>query len=184
MRYLLAALVVVLFVTPSLADTTVVAPSTYKVDQGVAFSVSNAGFSDFLFSWSDASGTFTDIADPTLMLVENQTYTFTRTTTSHPFVITFDSLPVSGSAGSFQRTTTDGATIDGSTLSPSDEFTADPAPTADFISWTPQSVDVGNFFYTCRVTSHVGMTGAIEVVDKSVPTEENSWSTVKATFGR
>ena len=172
----------VLLALPCLADTTLIAPSTYEVDQGVAFSISNSGASSFLFSWSDGSGSFTDIADPTLILVEDQTYTFARTSSSHPFLITLDSLPVSGSAGSYVRTTTDLAEIEGNAMSPQDEFTADPAPTSDLITWTPGNFDIGNYYYTCLITFHTGMTGALEVVAKAVPTQDQSWSGVKAIF--
>ncbi len=64
----------------------------------------------------------------------------------------------------FERTTFDGAVIDAATLQPIADFTADPAPTDDFIEWTPGVGDVGNYFYTCRITGHRGMTGAIRVV--------------------
>jgi len=146
------------------AQTTQVAPSVFRVESGVSFEMSNAGASDFLFSWTDSSGSVVDESDPTLILTAGETYTFTRVTGSHPFVITDDTLPVSGSDGSYQRTTFDGAVIDAATLGPIADFTADPAPTADFIEWTLTSEDIAEYFYTCRVTGHLGMTGRIEVV--------------------
>ncbi|MFG0274139.1 MAG: hypothetical protein ACF8QF_03690 [Phycisphaerales bacterium] len=144
----------------ALAGTTQEAPSVYRVDAGVAFAISNAGASNYLFSWTDETGTFTNIADPTLILIEGETYTFQRTTGSHPLVITNDQLPVSGSDGAYNRTTSDGALIDSLTLTPIADFTADPGPTSDLISW---AVALGDYYYTCRVTGHIGMTGAIRV---------------------
>ena len=154
-------LVLAFFATAASAETILVSPNVYDVDEGVAFSIGNSGFSSYLFSW---------------------TYTFTRTSSSHPFVITDDSLPVTGTAGSYNRDTFDGAIIDTSGLQPLSEFTADPAPTSDFITWTPGTVDEGNYYYTCRVTSHVGMTGAIEVQVAAVPVETGSFSAVKAIY--
>ncbi|MEQ8771085.1 MAG: hypothetical protein RIB60_11325 [Phycisphaerales bacterium] len=145
------------------ADTTQTGPSVYEIDAGVSFSVSNSGASHFLFSWSDASGTFTNIEDPTLILSAGETYTFARTTGSHPLGITDDTLPVSGTDGSFARTTTDIAVIDAAMLQPMDDFIADPAPTTDMISWTPDASEAGDYFYTCRVTFHTGMVGAIQI---------------------
>ena len=184
MRFLIGMLVLVLLAVPCHADTTVVGPNTYKIDEGVDFSISNAFATNFLISWSDGSGTFTEKEDPHLVLVEGQTYTFTRTTSSHPFVITTDALPTTESNGIYQRATTDGGTIDGVTMSPIDEFTADPAPTTDFISWTSVEGDIGYYFYTCRITFHTSMIGTIQVVAKPVPTAEHSWSTVKAGYMR
>jgi plastocyanin len=152
------------FTASAVADTTLLRPDVYLVDEGVAFGIANDGASDFLFSWTDASGTFADIADPTIILVAGQTYTFTRTSGMHPFVITDDTLPVSGSDGSYVRDTQDGDTIDDATLKPIADFTADPAPTDDFISWTPAEADAGTYYYTCRVTGHTGMAGRIRVV--------------------
>ncbi|RNC80358.1 MAG: hypothetical protein ED559_00640 [Phycisphaera sp.] len=146
------------------ADTTQKGPSIYAVDEGVAFSLNNDGASSFVFSWTDDSGTFSEINDPTLILTAGQTYTFMRTTSFHPFVICDDTLPISGTDGSYSRTTADGAVIDAATLTPIADFTADPAPTTDFIEWTPQTNDVGTYYYTCRVTGHLDMTGRIDVV--------------------
>ena len=158
-----AGLTALLMTGAAMAATTQLGPSIYRVDAGVDFELSNSGANSYLFSWSDSSGTFTDIEDPTLLLTVGQTYTFTRVTSAHPFVICDDTLPVTGTDGAYQRTTTDGAVIDAATLDPIDDFTADPAPTSDFITWTPAAGDEGDYFYTCRVTSHVGMAGAIEI---------------------
>ena len=49
-------------------------------------------------------------------------------------------------------------------MTPLADFTADPAPTSDQIVWVPTEADLGDYFYTCRVTGHAGMTGAIRVV--------------------
>lgn len=184
MRSWIGTIALVLLATPCAADTTLIAPNTYRVDAGVAFSVGTIGNASFLFNWSDDSGTFSDVEDPTLVLVEDQAYTFARTTSSHPLVITTDALPVIGSAGSYARTTIDEAEIDAVTLSPRAAFTADPAPTSDMISWTPGNDEIGDYFYTCHITFHTTMTGAIQVVAKSVGLEEAGWSVVKAAFGR
>ncbi len=158
------AIAIALMPAAAFADTTQTGPSVYEIDAGVAFSIANSGASHFLYSWSDASGTFTDIEDPTLVLSVGETYTFARTTGSHPLGITDDTLPVTGTDGSFERTTTDIAVIDAAMLQPMDDFIADPAPTTDMISWTPGAGDAGDYFYTCRVTFHTGMAGAIRIV--------------------
>lgn len=146
------------------AATFIPSPNVYQINEGVAFSLGNSGASHYLFGWNDTSGSFSGIEDPTLVLTVGQTYTFQRTSGSHPFVITNDSLPVTGTDGSFARTTTSGPVIDAATLTPLADFTADPSPTSDLISWTPTTAEIGDYFYTCRVTGHTGMTGAIQVV--------------------
>lgn len=146
------------------AQTTEISPSVFRVESGVAFQMSNLGSGDYVFSWTDSSGTFGGL-DPTLILTSGESYTFTRTSGSHPFVITDDTLPVSGADGAYDRTTFDGAVIDAATLAPIADFTADPAPTADFIQWDLMSGDEGDYYYTCRVTGHPSMTGRIEVVE-------------------
>lgn len=138
-------------------------PSVFEVQGSVDFTISNNGAADYLFSWTDATGTYTDIADPTLVLQAGQTYTFTRTTSAHPLRLTTNGLATSGTDGSYSRTTTSGADIDAVSLTPLADFTADPAPTTDVITWTPTAVDAGTYFYTCLVTSHTGMTGQIRV---------------------
>lgn len=132
----------------------------FRFENDTFFNLSNAGASDFLFSWDAV----TDEIDPTLELVAGNTYSFQRTTSAHPFVITDDTLAVTGTDGSFLRTTTDGAVIDDATLKPLADFTADPSPTSDLIVWTPTEADLGQYFYTCRVTGHRGMTGSIQVI--------------------
>ncbi len=148
----------------SMAATTALPNNTFAVDEGVAFMLGNDGASDYFFSWTDISGTQTDIADPTIILTVGETYTFTRTSSSHPFGILNDSLSVSEIGGSLFRDSTDSSVINAAILSPSEDFTADPPPVATTISWTPGSADVGDYFYTCLVTSHTGMTGRIQVV--------------------
>ena len=145
------------------ADTTQIGPSVYAVDAGVDFEIANSAASSFLFTWSDASGTFTSIEDPTLILTTGQTYTFRRTTGSHPFAITDDTLPVTGTDGSYERTTTDSAVIAAAILDPADDFTADPAPTTDAIVWTPALSGIGDYFYSCMIPFHTGMVGGLAV---------------------
>ena len=73
-----------------MAETTQVAPDVYRVTGGVEFTLGNAGASNFLFTWTDTSGTYSGISDPTLILVSGQTYQFRRVSSSHPFAITDD----------------------------------------------------------------------------------------------
>ena len=145
------------------ADTTQTGPSTYEIDAGVTFTIANFSAQSFLLTWIDKSGFFENIADPTLVLTAGETYTFTNVTSIHPYVITDTSLPVGGTDGDFFRMTTSGTVIDDATLQPIADFTSSPGG-ADPIIWTPTNDDVGEYFYTCRITSHIGMTGKIVVV--------------------
>jgi plastocyanin len=152
------------------AATTLVSASRYAVTEGVAFTLGNTFSSDFVFNWTDPSGTpaptFSGISDPTLVLSIGQTYTFQRITSSHPFAImdTTATVFMAGTDGSYNRTTTDSAAITAATLpaTPAGDFIAQPSPTQDLISWTP--TQAGDFWYTCTVASHGGMTGKITVV--------------------
>ena len=141
--------------------------NVYSVNEGVSFDIGNSGASDFLFSWSDpnpSANSFSALADPTLVLTIGETYTFQRTSGSHPFIIMGSSASafISGTDGSYSRTTSDSALIIAATLTPIANFTADPSPTTDLISWTPDAL--GDFWYTCSVSGHTGMTGLISVV--------------------
>lgn len=151
--------------TMPLADPDPTDPAVYVVQGSADFTIRHDGASDFLFSWTDASGTYTDVADPTLVLEVGETYTFTRVTEAHPFRITGEGLPVSGTHGSYLRTTTSTPEIDSFSLTPLEDFTSDPAPGDDAIVWTPSGGEVGDYWYTCLVVSHTGMTGAILVRD-------------------
>jgi hypothetical protein len=150
------------------AVTTLVSPSRYSVSEGVAFTLGNSGASDFLFNWTDPSGapplSFSNIADPTLILTLGQTYTFQRITTAHPFVIMNNTAAafMSGTDGTYSRTTTSSTDINNATLTPIANFTANPGNPGNTISWTPSQV--GDFWYTCTVTSHPGMAGKITVI--------------------
>lgn len=153
--------------TYSFAVSTTISPNIFKVDEGVVFTLNNNGTSDFLFNWTDpgaSSPSFSDVSDPTLVLTIGETYTFQRSSSLHPFVIMDNTAAsfVSGSDGSYLRTTTSGTDIDNAILTPIADFTADPAPTTDLISWTPSAQE--DFWFTCRVTSHTGMMGKISVV--------------------
>ncbi|MEQ8845529.1 MAG: GC-type dockerin domain-anchored protein [Phycisphaerales bacterium] len=163
MAYRITAITLGLAALPALAQTTQPEPNVYRVPGGVEFTTGNIGANDYTFFWSDSGGSFEDVVDPTLILTAGETYIFRRISGAHPFVITDDSLPVTGSDGTYDRTTTDRAVIDDATLKPIDAFTADPAPTDDFIEWTPTADDVGLYYYTCNVAFHTGMTGAIRV---------------------
>ncbi len=161
------------------AVTTLVSPSIYSVTERVTFSLATSGASDFLFSWTDPFGTpaksFTNIADPTLRLTIGQTYTFQRTSTSHPFVIMNNTISsfISGTDGSFSRTTSDFNTITSATI-----FTANPGTPGPAVNWTPTIA--GDYFYTCSVGFHDGMTGKIVAV--AVP-EPSSLSLLLLSLG-
>ena len=154
--------------TMSHAVTTLVSPSRYSVTEGVAFTLGNNGASDFLFNWTDQSGapplSSSNVADPTLILTLGQTYTFQRITTAHPFVIMNNTAAafMSGADGSYSRTTTSSTDINNATLTPIANFTANPGTPGNSISWTPSQV--GDYWYTCTVTSHPGMAGKITVI--------------------
>jgi len=79
---------------------------------------------------------------------------------------------ISGTDGSFSRTTSDFNTITNATF-----LTANPAP-AEAVSWTPTVA--GDYFYTCSVGSHGGMTGKIIAV--AVP-EPSSFSLLLLSLG-
>lgn len=146
------------------AATTLVSTNKYLVTEGVAFAIGNSGAAGFLFSWTDSAGAFSGVSDPTLVLEIGQTYTFKRTAAAHPFAIMDNSAStfITGSDGAYSRTSTISADITGATLTPTADFTASPAPTDDFITWIPNQV--GDYWYTCTVASHTGMTGKITIV--------------------
>lgn len=167
-RFLQTAVALTLAGTAA-SQTTQINPNRYRVEGGVAFELLTFGVNDFLFTWTDTSGTYSDLADPTLELVVGQTYTFQRLSSSHPFAICDDTLPVTGEDGDYFRTTFDSAAITAATLDPVADFTADPGPTTDMISWTPTSGDVGVYYYTCTITGHPAMTSRIEVIELEPP---------------
>jgi uncharacterized cupredoxin-like copper-binding protein len=146
------------------AATTKINNDRFAVTESVAFTIGNSSTSSFLFNWTDGASSFSNEEDVTFVLTLGQTYTFQRTTSSHPFAIMDSSASgfISGSDGSFVRTSTDSADITGATLTPVADFTADPSPTTDLITWTPDTI--GDYYYTCTVTGHTGMTGKFEVV--------------------
>ena len=154
--------------TMSDAVTTLVSPSKYSVTEGVAFTLGNNGASDFLFNWTDPTGAppqnFSNIADATLILTLGQTYTFQRISTSHPFAIMNNTAAafMSGTDGTYSRTTTDSTVITNATLTPVVNFTANPGIPGNTISWSPNQV--GDFWYTCTVASHPDMAGKITVI--------------------
>ena len=151
----------------SVAATTALANNTFAIDEGVAFTLGNDGAEDYLYSWTDSSGSELSIADPTLILTAGQTYTFVRTSPLHPFAILNDTLSVSVIGGSLFRDSQNSTVINASILSPEASFIANPtigSTPANTISWTPSNADIGDYFYTCLVTSHTSMTGRIQVV--------------------
>lgn len=152
----------------SQALTTIISPSRYLVTEGVNFTLGNNLAADYLFNWTDPTGSsplsFSNVADPTLILILGQTYTFQRSTGAHPFAIMGNSAAsfINGSDGTYFRTSQVSTDISNATLTPIADFTADPAPTSDLITWTPSVT--GDFWYTCTVASHTGMTGKITVI--------------------
>ncbi len=148
----------------------------YRVESGVAVELLSFGVSHYLFEWTDSSGTFSNLQDPTLEIAVGQTYTFQRFDGSHPFAICDDTLPVSGEDGAYNRTTFNSSVINAATLQPIADFTADPGPTTDLITWTPTAEDVGTYFYTCTITGHPGMTGRIDVYDPNAEPTVHSFT--------
>ena len=156
---------------PSITQAaTTVSGAIYTIDESVDFSVSNNGAQNFFLSWTDPGGagaaSFANVSDPTLVLTVGQTYTFERTTVSHPFAITTTEMSVVGSDGAFSRTSFASDAVAPFVLSPSADFTAEPSNNAagEPISWTPTAADVGDYWYTCTITNHRNMTGKISVV--------------------
>ena len=146
------------------ADTTQTGPSVYEIDAGVTINMGSQGSASFLFEWLDKSGFFTNLQDPTLILTAGETYTFINDTGFHPFIITEGALlPVQGTDGDYFRTTTSTAVMDAATLQPIADFTSAPGGN-DPIVWTPTADDIGDYWYTCRITGHLDMTGRIEIV--------------------
>ena len=169
MKYKLT-LLCALSVQLSHAATTALPNNTFAVDEGVAFTIGNNGASDFVFNWTDSTVT-SNILDPKLILTVGETYTFERTTDAHPFAITDDTLPTTVNFGSLVRDTTDSAVITTATLS-GGSFVAQPSG-GSTITWTPTAAEIDDYFYTCTVTGHTGMTGSIQVVD-AVPEPSSS----------
>ncbi|GEM_PF-820430 len=155
--------------TSAMGQTLQLDDHVYRVESGLMFDISNIGASSFAWSWTDFSGMFVDIEDPTIVLVTGQTYLFRRTTGSHPFVVTDDTLEVTGTDGFFARVSTDGTAIEAAALEPLADWMADPAPTSDFIMWTPGAGDIGEYYYTCAIPFHTGMTGRIVVEGPADP---------------
>lgn len=164
MRSCLLCAVVILGCTKIHAATTLLSDSRYSVDASVNFSVTNEGASNFLFTWIDTNGTFSNVADPTLVLTAGQTYTFERASSFHPFIIMDSSYAfIAGSDGEYVRTSSSAVAMSDATLTPVADFTSDPGG-GDPITWTPGVSDVGTYWYTCEVTGHGGMTGRIDVI--------------------
>lgn len=163
---LLSCLALGLIYQTSSALTVEISSEVFQVDEGVDFTLGNSGASDFTFNWTDPAGgdSFSNLLDPTLILSVGETYTFQRISGSHPFAILDDSASsfITGTDGSYSRTTIDTGIINATILSPAADFTADPGPTSDLITWTPDMT--GDYWYTCLVGGHTAMTGRISVV--------------------
>lgn len=156
--------------TLSHASTTLLGPSLYSITEGVAFTIGNNGASDFTFNWTDpgtGGASWSNIADPTLVLTLGQIYTFQRISSAHPFIIMGSAaaafIDTRNGNGNFFRTTTDSTIINAAILNPAVDYTANPgSPVGNVISWTPGAE--GDFWYTCQVASHTAMAGGFNVV--------------------
>lgn len=137
------------------ADTTQTGPHSYTVDEGVTFSFTAQTTDAFLISWTDSSGTFTQIADPTLTLSSGQTYVFRMMTIDHTLCITDDTLAVSGDDGSYVR---EENPIWPTVLQPNSDFIAHLDMS---ISWAVTGDDTGDYYYTSPVIVFTDMTGKI-----------------------
>jgi hypothetical protein len=80
---------------------------------------------------------------------------------------------IDGTDGSFFRKSSDFSTYSGATI-----FTANPGTPGPEVNWTPTIA--GDYFYTCSVGSHRGMTGKIVAV--AVP-EPSSLSLLLLSLG-
>lgn len=164
MKSCLLCAMLILACTKIHAATTLLSDSRYSVDASVDFSLTNQGASNFLFTWNDTNGTFSNVADPTLVLTAGQTYTFERVSSLHPFIIMDSSYAfIAGSDGEYVRTSSSAVAMSDATLTPVADFTSDPGG-GDPITWTPSVSDVGTYWYTCEVTGHGSMTGRIDVI--------------------
>ena len=177
-RPLVATFAACLFATLASADTSQNG-AILTIDEGVDFELGNIGAQSYTFNWSDPDNgpSFSNVVDPTLVLTAGETHTFVRVTGSHPFIIMDDSFTpfITGTDGTFSRTTTNRADLDAATLEPIADFTTDPAPSGDVITWTPEP---GDYWYTCRVTGHRGMTGRIQVVAAPCPGDTDDNATI------
>ena len=158
-------------ILPSFSQAaTTVNGAVYSVNEGVDFAITNAGNQSFQLTWSDpGAATFSNVVDPTLVLTVGQTYTFERFTVSHPFAITSSEMDVTGSDGAFARVGNQNSDIQPFILSPAADFTAGQSSangtaSGDPIVWTPTAADLGDYWYTCTIRGHRGMTGKITVV--------------------
>lgn len=138
---------------PLASNTTV-----FGVNEGVIFTIDNNASSDFTFNWTDPlGGSFSSIADPSLILTLGQTYTFQRISNNHPFALMDASAIslISNNNLNYSRNQ-DSTLIQSATF-----LTANPPPGAA-VTWTPNAP--GTYFYTCTVTIHTDMVGSITVV--------------------
>lgn len=131
-----------LLATLSHASTTLLGPSLYRITEGVAFTLGNNGASDFTFNWTDpgtGGASWSNIADPTLVLTSGQTYSFQRISSAHPFIIMGSAaaafIDTQGGNGNFFRTTTDPTLYNSTILNPAVDYTANPGnPVGNVIS--------------------------------------------------
>ena len=108
------------------------------------FKIGNSGTLGFTFE--GISGT-----DPDILLMGNQSYTFERTTASHPFRIVKESEINLISYSPYQRS----LTVPETSLGLSDVVSGSP------VTWTPSNTGV--YYYICTVSSHTQMVGKIIV---------------------
>ena len=159
----------------SQAKTTVVGGGIYEVTEGVNFRIDAFASGSFYFSWNDPDGTeCNNIQDPILHLTIGEIYTFERFTTGNPLRLTNGQLPVekvpSVAGPYYRRTTEDISVIDAASLTPLDDFTADPSamdgtPSGDVVTLQVSASLAGTLYYTSLVPGNTDMTGLLIVKD-------------------
>jgi plastocyanin len=149
-----------LLAMPTAYGSTTLVDGIYRVNESASFQVQNNGTSDFVFAWG-SNPTYSGIFDPSLELYVGKSYTFSRTTSNHPFAIT-KNLPVTGTPGSLS-TTSSSTSFFVYLPEVSGAFVSNPGG-SDPISWAPTSAEIGTYHYVCTVSGHVSMVGQITVV--------------------
>jgi len=157
LRGLMLIMVATLFAVPGLSA----AADLYGVD-GDEFEIWFYGANDFRLR-TDPADSF--LSDPTLILTEGHTYTFTHSGTMHPFAFLDDSAPIAagpgGDGNEYVRTVNDQSflsnVLDGGSMVVWPVGSSQGSSTLD---WTPVA---GNYYYTCGVQWHTNMAGFIVV---------------------
>ena len=130
-----------LLAMPTAYGSTTLVDGIYRVNESASFQVQNNGTSDFVFAWG-SNPTYSGIFDPSLELYVGKSYTFSRTTSNHPFAIT-KNIPVTGTPGSLSTTSFNPSSF---VYQPevSGAFVSNPGG-SDPISWAPTSAEIGTY---------------------------------------